>query len=362
LSPVPQNKPLLVHCIDDLNIGGAETVVASTIRLLAPHYRQILVTLLPGDGPLYERVRPYLHDFVCLHARSKPALLRAALQLNRLLRGWRPNLVHAHLLRSGLVAKLACPSSQRLFYTLHSPYSVDAFSRSSISLFLEKWTARRRHHLLAVSQNALRDYCQYVPYGGPSGVLYNPIREEFFASQVPASFQKGETLRCVSVGSLKRAKNYSFALQAFAQARHLPVELDIWGDGPDREQLLAEMRQWELPNVRLCGQTADVASLLPQYHLFLSTSIYEGFGIAPLEAMAAGRPVACCRLPVFEEVMADVPLYFACDDPSSLVGVLESIVGQPSRLEQLGERGRAAARSLASEELYARRLMELYSG
>jgi len=138
------------------------------------------------------------------------------------------------------------------------------------------------------------------------------------------------------------------------------VELDIWGEGPDRDALAEEISRKGLDKVQLRGGSTNVAALLPQYDLFLSTSIYEGFGIAPLEAMAAGLPVACSNLRTFEEVMADVPLYFSLNDPLNLVQLFERIIADPSMIAQLGERGRNKAELLASESAYLDRLMKLY--
>lgn len=80
----------------------------------------------------------------------------------------------------------------------------------------------------------------------------------------------------------------------------------------------------------------DLQALLRGAGLLVYPSLYEGFGLPLVEAMAAGTPVACADIPVFREVAGDAAAYFDPTDPSAIADVLAAL------LEDEGERGRLA--------------------
>lgn len=353
-------RGLLVHIIDSLGAGGAEILLCNTIHLLK-EYRHIIVTL-HGPEDLLDRVKDRLEAYYCLHYHSKMNLGAASLKLRRIILKHRPLLVHAHLQMAGLLAKFASPRSVPLFYTLHSPYSLDAFSGNRLALWLERMTSRRPHHLIAISQRVLTDYQQHVGGRRTEDVVYNMVNAEFFEKQPLEPYKAGAPLRCVAVGNLNRAKNYPFLLRTFARLKDLPVSLDVyggWGQDTSPEQLYPE--QADAPHVRFMGKSTDISEVLPHYHLFLAASIYEGFGIAPLEAMASGLPVFASNIRTFQEVGNGAVAYFELSDDESLEHLLRDAVSGKVSLPSLAEAGRERAEEIAHPDLYKNSLLNVYN-
>ena len=357
--------PLVLHVIDSLSLGGAETLLASNIEVLSGSYRQELVTLGPSDGPLRPRIEPFVDRIFTLNCHSNRELLLAMWRLYRLFGSRQPALIHTHLQRAALCAKVACPASVPLLYSLHSEYSRDAFasSKGRVALGLERLTTRPSHHLLAVSQVVLNDYQQYVTGFGTASVLYNPVRDEFFdARKTPSVKDPSQPLRMVAVGWLNEAKNYSYALDAMSALINHPVSLDIWGEGPLRSNLEAIIRNRGLVNVRLRGARSGLHTILPDYDVYLTTSSHEGFGIAPVEGMAVGLPVIASDIPVYREVLGSAALLCDLTSSGDLVTQIERFLSDSDGSFQAERSALACARSaeISSSRRYRKGLLEVY--
>lgn len=351
-------NPTLLHVINSLGRGGAEVLLCNTIRLL-PEYEHVVVTLSRPDDLLAD-IKPLLSACYCLDSLALSSWPKGIFQLRNIIRRHKPLLVHAHLQIAGLLARLACPKNVPLFYTLHSPYGVDAFHTNRLALPLERLAARPHHHLIGVSQSALKDYQQYVKRSGTGDVVFNMVGPEFFGQKHALPYAPGEQLRCVSVGSLKRAKNYLHTLRALSRLKHLPISLDIYGAGGDEQVLKAFAAAEGLSNVRFKGSSDRIAAVLPDYHLYLISSSYEGFGIAPLEAMAVGLPVMASDIPVFREVAGDAVWYFDLNDELSLVQMLSDVVNGKRDLAPLVAAGRQRAYEISHPEAYKKALLGVY--
>ncbi|MBS1488889.1 MAG: glycosyltransferase family 4 protein [Bacteroidetes bacterium] len=351
----------LLHVINSLGVGGAEVLLANTISLL-PSCKHVVVTLAPG-GDLLETLQPKLEAYYCLDALAVRAWPKGISGLRSIIRKHQPALVHTHLQFAGIVGRLACTRKTPLFYTLHSPYGVDAFATNRFALMMERLVARPYHHLIGVSKLVLDEYRSFVPRSGSGDVVYNTVSKDFFDQGLLRSksdYSAGLPLKCVSVGSLKRAKNYLFSLMAFLQLRDLPVTLDIYGAGGDEASLKLFIESASLHNVRLMGKTDQIHNLLPQYDLYLISSSYEGFGIAPLEAMAAGLPVLVSDIPVFREVIGSAALYFDLNNENSLANTLRNIMDGTVSLKGLSAAGREQAIRVAHPKHYIESLLGVY--
>jgi glycosyltransferase involved in cell wall biosynthesis len=117
--------------------------------------------------------------------------------------------------------------------------------------------------------------------------------------------------RIVYVGRLIPYKRVNEVLELVARLRRrgLDVKADIIGDGPEREHLESLARQMGVSRqVTFWGflrQQEDVTRILSSAAVFVTPSIFEGFGMSVLEAMAAGTPVVAYDLEAYREYARD---------------------------------------------------------
>ncbi len=143
------------------------------------------------------------------------------------------------------------------------------------------------------------------------------------------------------VGSNKPHKNLPALLQACSRLER-PIPLVIAG-AMLPEYPLAEYLSRDAVIVLGPVADADLPALYSGAELFVFASLYEGFGLPVLEAMACGAAVACSRIPALQEVAGDAAVFFDPRDPEAMARVLSHALGDPSRLESLRSLSRERA-------------------
>jgi glycosyltransferase involved in cell wall biosynthesis len=160
-------------------------------------------------------------------------------------------------------------------------------------------------------------------------------------------FRQGEEQREPLVIYPARAwpqKNHTRLFEAFAILRkHSPeLRLILTGGGLERLGQLPEgVERWGIV------PPAELASLYRRAACLVFPSLYEGFGLPPLEAMASGCPVAASNVSAIPEVCGDAAVFFDPMDPESIAN---AVIEADSRAEELRERGLARAATFTWED------------
>lgn len=121
----------------------------------------------------------------------------------------------------------------------------------------------------------------------------------------PSTFQTNETStlnekKVISVGRLATPKNYASLIRAFKNVadKHPDWILEIYGDGPQEVELKSLITQLNLEkHVFLKGFSSNVKEVIINASIFALSSVFEGFGLVIVEAMACGLPVVSYACP-----------------------------------------------------------------
>jgi glycosyltransferase involved in cell wall biosynthesis len=142
------------------------------------------------------------------------------------------------------------------------------------------------------------------------------------------------------VGSLEPRKNVGCLLQAWSAASLKEWSLVIVGD---RGRIFGNVRvQRDLPGVQFTGrlENRQLSALYSGAQIFVSATVYEGFGLTPLEAMACGCPCVISDIPAHREVCGDAPMYVpaasVCDWADALRGAAAWSAKERERRQELG--------------------------
>ncbi len=170
----------------------------------------------------------------------------------------------------------------------------------------------------------------------------------------------------LGVGTLQPRKNLPRLIQAYAQLGADPdAKLVIaGGTGWMYEDIFRRVEELGLQN-RVCfpGYVADedLPALYTLAELFVFPSLYEGFGLPPLEAMACGTPVVASNVSSLPEVVGDAALMVDPRDVGALAGAMQRALSDPSLRSVMVQRGLAQARDFTWARA-AEQLLQVYRG
>lgn len=197
-------------------------------------------------------------------------------------------------------------------------------------------------------------------------VIPNGVDYSFYAKKKPQNKNGISRINLLSVSRLTEQKGIMYLLDVVKIVRQsIPnIQCTIVGDGPLRDQLLQECRRLDLQEtVRFVGflQKEQLHKLYQSSTIFLSTSIYEPFGMVILEAMAAGLPVVSFDVGGIREIInhrRDGILVFPCDIKGMAQSIIECI-GNSKLLRKLSFEGSVKARTY-SWEIIVNKLESVY--
>jgi glycosyltransferase involved in cell wall biosynthesis len=294
-------------------------------------------------------------------------------RLSRVIRQFRPNIIHTHsyVLRYVLPARAASPYAM----VVHSVHNLAEREVDGAGRMVHRMAFRLGVRPVAISGEVARSF--RAMYGRePAAIICNGAGvENGFRAGAREAWRRvhgfsSNDLLMVSAARFEPQKNPLGLIAAFARALpRLPASyLIMAGEG----SLLGECRALAArlgvsDRVYLPGLCRDVAQLLSACDIFVLASDWEGVPVAVIEAMAARLPVVATAVGgVGELVEADVTgILVPPGDAQALAGALADLAGDPERRLGMGERGRRRAERFDASVMvasYARLFERLCGG
>lgn len=231
--------------------------------------------------------------------------LVALFGLVRLMRAWRPAIVHTHTAKAGLLGRLAARAARvpTVVHTFHGHVLRGYFSPPKQALFrrLEAFLATTADALVAVSESVKQDLVELGVARAPK-IRVIPLGLELgpLAAQLPRGVLRqaagipAEAPLVGMVGRLVPIKDVPTFLRAACEvlAQRSDARFAIVGDGDEREPLEAQSRSLGLAGaVHFFGWRRDLASVYGDLDVVVNSSRNEGTPVSLIEALAAARPV-----------------------------------------------------------------------
>ncbi len=351
----PRKRRLrILHLITSLHRGGAENHLLALTSHIDRQRFDVEVAVLTGEGELipdFEALGVRVHR---LGARRRIDL-GATRRLAELLRTNAYDVLHSHLFRADLYACLAAfqlrSRRPKLVSTRHND---DRFFLHPLIGVLHYVVSARLDMIIAISDHIAR-------FTIARGVWdTRRVRRVYHGLEAPSDAEverrrsalrqdlglAGDEFLIGNVGRLAPQKGQRHLVRA------IPLLLDrvpnahvVIVGGGDLEGYLRELAE-ELgvsDRVHVLGPRRDVPAIMQAIDLFAMPSIWEGFGIVLLEAMAAGKPIVASRVATIPEVVLDAEtgLLVPPGDPAALADAIATLAGDERRARALGEAGRA---------------------
>lgn len=198
---------------------------------------------------------------------------------------------------------------------------------------------------------------QFPGLAGRAQFIHNGIRpEEFDPSRGIPDENRCPERYVLTIAAHNPKKGLDVLIEAFARVavRHPDVHLLLLGDGPLRSRLEDQASRLGLGDrARFLGTRSrgETIALLRRCAVFVLASRAEPFGLAVLEALAAGRPVVATRVGGIREIVRDGVdgLLVEPDDAEALARALETFLDDPDAGVRFGRAGRLRAESFTTE-------------
>ena len=248
----------------------------------------------------------------------------------------------------------------RLVVTIHDlahvamPQFVTGAHRRAYARFMFRRVSRTADAIVTDSEFTRSEFRRFIGIRRVEPeVVHLGVDDGWFA--IPPSSAPHPRPYLLYVGNVKPHKNLGRLLEAFAQlASSVPCDLLILGkeegflNGDDSVRTAAARLA---PRVRMLGSQPQ--ELLKQYvshaEALVLPSLYEGFGLPPLEAMACGRPAIVSRAASLPEICGDAAVYCNPLDPASIAEAILRVLHEPALRETLRCRGLERARHFTWE-------------
>lgn len=313
--------------IPTLGGGGAERIVTDLVRFLPQNRWDIQVVSLYGRnfGNEYfiSQIEKTEHAKVVFLEKQNGFDFSLIKKLRKIIKGYQPDVIHTHLYAGVYMIVASLFLDKRILHTVHNiaEQELPRVHRKIMKLSYQS------HKLtpVAISKTVLESICKmYRLKEKDIKLIYNGIdRGQFIKGEIEETIYD-----FIVIGRLAPQKNPMLVLKAFSKTLELfpDAKLCICGDGQLRQTLLDLIGEYGLEkNVELTGYVTNVSDYLKKSAYFVFASDFEGFGLAMIEAMAAGLPVIASKTDVAVELMTEGNEGYFCliNDVESLSGVMK---------------------------------------
>lgn len=222
-------------------------------------------------------------------------------------------------------------------------------------------SSQSRHDILKylrVSSDCLR----IIPYG--IGQCFEPLPAQVASRHLEQRFGVSGSY-ILYVGALTQRKNIQGALEAFSLVvRRNPSLRFIIAGPPSWKQSPVQSTSERLgiaDKILLTGPVgdADLVALYNGADLLVFPSLYEGFGLPPLESMACGTPVVCSNAASLPEVVGDAAITVDPHDTEALAEAIKRVLSDPELAQEMREKGLGRAKQFTWEDT-ARKTLAVY--
>jgi len=301
---------------------------------------------------------------------------RHLLALERIMRRVRPDIVHTHSSKAGVLGRLASIAGDTGI-RVHTPHTLaflfqEMFGKLKRGLFfqLEKHLAGHTRRVVAVSESEARTFVESGVIARnrvrvvPNGIDPTPYEDAAPLDLAGLGLDPARPTAAV-IGLLNAAKGQDLALEALARPEAWELQLVVAGHGELDEEL--ERRANELGvrgRVAFLGYRTDVPAILAACDLLLLPSRWEGLPYVVLEAMAAGKPVVATPVDGAVDLLSTGETGWLAEriDGEALAAALGAFLDlSPEVRKAFGRRGRERVRERYTVERMVEGLLDLYA-
>lgn len=307
-------KRKILFIIPTVEKGGAERVFSTLLNNLNYTLFEVICVLYEDkihyDLPL-KRIK-----LICLNTPGSDlffikiiSTIKRYFLLKKIYKSERPDVIYSFMTTVNITAVLSSFGIKflgKLYISVHNMASLQGggFNAFIIKLFIKK-IYPLSSGIIAVSEGVKKDLIKNYSIAEKNiSVIYNPIDIEYVlkqksASDIPPELNMLQEKYIVNIGSLNRQKGQDDLIRALKiVVNKIDCKLMIIGEGPERANLLLLAKELGIGHrLVFMGFQDNPFQYLKFSKVFVSSSLWEGFGVAIVEAMACDVPVIATNCP-----------------------------------------------------------------
>ncbi|MDD3228953.1 MAG: glycosyltransferase family 4 protein [Oscillospiraceae bacterium] len=332
-------------------------------NFLIPHIRQMMQMGFQVEcacsktgfyyDELAEKYSLCMHNIAFERNPFKLKNIQAYKKLSKLIKDSGVDWIQCHEPVGGALARLAGKRNKK--YVMYFAHGFHFFKGAPLKHWLLYYTFE---YILAFFTDCLITICEEDFRHSQRFLTKNKyiipgIGVDFskFESETPAEVRKSvrnelhikeQEIALITVGELSKRKNQTVIIEALNRLNDNSVKLIICGEGDLADELKAQAARANLGDrVIFLGFRRDIARLLYGVDIFIFPSLWEGLGIAGIEAMHHGLPIIGANRQGIRDYVKDheTGLIFEPNDSKELTRELKWMIDNPTKRERLGKNG-----------------------
>ena len=328
------NKKKILFVITSLGYGGAERLLIHYVSKLNKSKYDFLVCSLrdkPDDlVPEISKHTPVKK--LNLKNKFNPFIV---LRLIRLFKEYKPDLIHTHLFQPRIYATLAYIFYRNSILITQKHNNVNAI-KHNIFILIEMVCISLNKKVIAISESVKNSLIKFELVS-PKKIylLPNCIDYQHFNNTSNSSEELNkQDIIIGAIGRLERQKGVKYLILAMKiiLSKYPAAILDIIGDGSQLDKLKKLTAKLGISNsVKFFGKFGDVKPFYSKMDIFVLSSVYEGFGIVLLEAMASGVPIVATNVDGIKEVVSDMKsgILIPSKNPQAIADAVIKLIENP---------------------------------
>lgn len=390
---VHNDRAKVLHIITRFDKGGsAENTYLTLIGLSRAGYDLVLVTGPSDESKSAEREREAVQanldevEKAGVRTISIPDLMRnlhldrdlkAFFRLLRILREEKPQIVHTHTSKAGILGRWAAWLC-RVPFIVHTPHGHVFWGyfgplETKLYVTLERITARITHRIIALTEQEKEDHLRFriasrdkflTIHSGVDLSLFDATLHDRSQIRAELDIPAGD-LVVGTAGRLTPVKGHMHLLEAAAKILAIRPDTTfvVLGDGELKNKLLERIEALGLAGkVHFPGWRPDVAAVMSAFDVFALPSLNEGMGRVLVEAMALSRPVVASRTGGITDLIEDGGngLLVPPGDAGALADAILRLLDEGEMRAAMGGEGRRRAETYSAERM-VEKIGELYA-
>lgn len=345
-------KIRVLHVLSSRTYNGAENVVCQIHTMLHGADDNVELIYCSLDGPVRSHIEENGMAFIPVPKISRK-------ELARVIRKVKPDIVHAHDMRAGFIAALACGRIPLISHIHNNNFDSRGVSLKAV-LYL--YAALKAKHIFWVSQSSFNGYCFHNLLKNKSEILFNVIDTDELLRKAEQDTNEYH-YDAIYLGRLTYQKNPQRLISILNKVvQKMPnFTAAILGDGEDAEAVKALIAHNGIENQICClGFFDNPYKILQSAKFMIMTSRWEGTPMCALEALAMGVPIVSTPVDGLCDLIEDGKNGFLSDSDDELAKKCFEIATDAELHDKLSKGAKLMSEAKMNIGDYKKRVLKAY--